>query len=122
MQRFMRLLPVAAFACSFAATAAFAHAFLDRAVPAVGATVQGSPSELQLRFTENIVLAFSGVGLAGPGGPVAIGKPRIAPGQPNVLLVRLGHALKPGTYTVSWHVVSVDTHHTSGTYKFTVAP
>jgi len=36
--------------------------------------------------------------------------------------VRLAHPLKPGTYLVSWHVVSVDTHRTSGTYKFTVTP
>lgn len=123
MHRFMRLLPVAAFACCFAATAAFAHAFLDRAVPGVGATVQGSPSELQLSFTQNIVLAFSGVRIAAAGGgPIPTGKPTLDPAQPNVLHVRLGHALKPGTYVVSWHVVSVDTHPTSGTYKFTVAP
>ncbi len=123
MQRFMRLLPVAAFACSFAATAAFAHAFLDRAVPGVGATVQGSPSELQLSFTQNIVLAFSGVHIAvAGGGAIPTGKPRLDPAQPNVIHVPLGHALKPGTYVVSWHVVSVDTHPTSGTYRFTVAP
>ncbi|MGH6674956.1 MAG: copper resistance protein CopC [Xanthobacteraceae bacterium] len=36
--------------------------------------------------------------------------------------MKLGRALKPGIYIVSWHVVSVDTHHTQGTYKFTVAP
>ena len=37
---------------------------------------------------------------------------------PNVLTVRLGHSLRPGAYVVSWHVLSVDTHHTSGTYRF----
>ena len=59
---------LAALACVFAATAAFAHAFLDHAVPAVGATVSGSPSELQLSFTQNLVPAFSGVSLASAGG------------------------------------------------------
>lgn len=122
MQRFVTLLLSAAFACIFAATA-FAHAFLARAVPGVGSTVTGSPSELQLSFTQNIVLAFSGVRLAGAGGQaIAIGKPRLDPAQPNVLHVRIEHPLKPGAYLVSWHVVSVDTHRTSGTYKFTVAP
>ena len=29
--------------------------------------------------------------------------------------------LTPGTYTVNWHVTSVDTHKTEGNYKFTVA-
>lgn len=123
MQRFIKLPSIAALACTLAATAAFAHAFLNRAVPGVGTTVQAAPSQLELRFTENIVLAFSGVRIVAAGGaPVAAGKPTIPSGQPNVLQVRLGHPLKPGTYLVTWHVVSVDTHHTLGTYKFTVAP
>jgi copper resistance protein C len=29
--------------------------------------------------------------------------------------------LPPGTYTVNWHVTSVDTHKTEGNYTFTVA-
>jgi methionine-rich copper-binding protein CopC len=123
MQRFLTRLLIAALACSFAATAAFAHAFLDRAVPAVGGTVQGSPSELTLSFTQNIVAAFSGVQIAtAEGQAVPAGKANVDPGQPNMLHVRLGRPLKPGTYVVSWHVVSVDTHPTSGTYKFTVGP
>ncbi|MGO9682904.1 MAG: copper resistance protein CopC, partial [Beijerinckiaceae bacterium] len=76
-----------------------------------------------LTFTQNIVLAFSGVQIAAlGGGAIPAGKPTLDPASPNTLHVRLGHALKPGTYIVSWHVVSVDTHPTSGTYKFTVAP
>ncbi len=123
MQRFLAFPVAAAFACVLAATAAYAHAFLDRAVPGVGATVNGSPSELQLSFSQNIVPAFSGVRLAAAeGGQIPTGKATLDPGSPNVLRVRLGQVLKPGTYVVSWHVVSVDTHPTSGTYRFTVAP
>ncbi len=119
MQRLLTL--TAAVACSLAATPSFAHAFLDHAVPAVGGTVTGSPRELQLTYTENIVLPFCGVRIASEGGgAVPSARPRL--GAPNELIVKLGHALKPGTYVVSWHVVSVDTHHTQGTYKFTVAP
>jgi copper resistance protein C len=99
---------------------AFAHAFLDHAVPGVGMTVGTSPVELELTFTQDLVPAFSGVRVTGPSGPVAIGKPVFGPA--NTLHVRLAHALKPGAYMVSWHVVSVDTHRTQGTYKFTVAP
>jgi len=121
MRQSLKLLAAAAFACVIAATAAFAHAFLDTASPGVGATVSGSPSELRLSFTQNLVLAFSGVQIsAAAGGQVPAGKPVLA--APNVLSVRLGHALKPGAYVVSWHVVSIDTHPTSGTYHFTVAP
>ncbi len=118
-----RTLALVAFACAFVATAAFAHAFLDHAVPGVGATVSASPSELELSFTQNIVPAFSGVEIAAAGGgAVPTSKPAVDSGSPNVIHVRLGHALKPGVYIVSWHVVSVDTHRTSGSYKFTVAP
>jgi copper resistance protein C len=122
MQRFSMIRIAAAVTCTLAATAAYAHAFLDRAIPGVGATVNGSPSELLLSFTQNVVPAFSGVTLAAAeGGQIPTGKPALDPAKPNTLHVRLGHALKPGTYVVTWHVVSVDTHPTSGTYRFSVA-
>lgn len=121
MQQSCKLLIATALACVLAATAAFAHAFLDTASPGVGATVSGSPSELRLTFTQNLVLAFSGVQIsAADGGAISAGKAVLT--APNVLTVRLGHSLRPGAYVVSWHVLSVDTHHTSGTYRFTVAP
>jgi methionine-rich copper-binding protein CopC len=120
MKRIFSLL-VISLACMLFDSHAFAHAFLEHAVPGVGMTVSGSPGELQLTFTEDIVPAFSGVHVATEGGAVvAAGK--AVPGPANTLHVRLAHALKPGTYLVSWHVVSVDTHHTQGSYKFTVAP
>jgi methionine-rich copper-binding protein CopC len=123
MQRFLIFSTVAIFACALAATSAFAHAFLERAVPGVGATVNASPSELQLNFTQNIVLAFSGVQLAtAEGAAIPTGKPVLDPGNPNALHVPLGQPLKPGVYAVSWHVLSVDTHPSKGTYKFTITP
>ena len=120
MKRFLRIALSAAFVCALA-TAAYAHAFLDRAVPGVGGTVSGSPAELKLSFTQDIVVAFSGVQISAVGGgAVPAGKPTL--GAPNVMSVSLGRALKPGAYRVSWHVVSVDTHASSGAYQFTVAP
>jgi methionine-rich copper-binding protein CopC len=119
----LRTVILAAFACVFAATAAEAHAFLDHAVPAVGATVTGSPVEIELSFTQNIVPAFSGAEIApAEGGAVSAGKPAVDPGSPNAFRLRLAHALKPGVYIVNWHVVSVDTHRSSGSYRFTVSP
>ena len=111
----------ATLAATLATTCAFAHAFLDRAMPGVGATVGTGPSELELTFTQDVVPALSGVTLAtAGGGSVATAKP--VPGPANTLHVKLGRALGPGTYVVSWHVVSVDTHPTSGKYRFIVAP
>lgn len=122
MQRFPITL-AAAFSCGLAATPAFAHAFLDRAVPAVGSTVSGSPSELRLAFSEALVPAFASVQITtAQGAPVAAGKATLDPTDPSVLHVRLAQPLKPGAYKVTWHVVSVDTHRTDGSYAFTVAP
>ena len=123
MRRFLTIILCTAFAWGVAASAAFAHAFLDHAVPPVGGTVSGSPSELRLTFTERLVPAFSGVQIATAGGaPVAAAKATLDPADPATLHVRLSQPLKPGVYKVTWHVVSVDTHRTSGSYAFTVAP
>lgn len=121
MKRSSLLIIATCLASILAGTQAFAHAFLDHAQPGVGTTIGASPSELELTFTEDIVAAFSGVHVATAGGaPVPTGKAVVGPA--NTLHVRLARTLKPGTYVVSWHVVSVDTHHTQGTYKFTIAP
>lgn len=101
----------------------FAHAFLDHAVPGVGATVSGSPGELQLTFTEGVVVALCGVRVAAVGGgAVSVAKPTGNGKESDVLRVHLGKPLKAGTYAVNWHVVAVDSHPTSGSFKFTVAP
>ncbi len=122
MKRFLTL-TAAILASATVTTTAFAHAFLEKAVPGVGASVSGSPNELELSFTQNIVPAFSGVTIAAvDGGAVPAGKATVDPSSPNALYVKLAHPLKPGTYVVSWHVVSVDTHPSSGTYQFTVSP
>ncbi len=125
MARFLTIFlgAACACACALAATAAYAHAFLDHAVPGVGATISGSPTELKLTFTESLEPAFSGVQLAtAAGAPVAAGKATVDPSDPATLHVRLAQPLKPGAYKVTWHVVSVDTHRTAGAYSFTVAP
>ena len=110
-------------ACAIGSTAASAHAFLERAVPSVGGTVHAAPAELDLSFTQNVVVALSGVAVAqSGGGAVPAAKPTLDGANPSLLHVRLARPLAPGTYLVTWHVVSVDTHPTSGTYKFTVAP
>jgi copper resistance protein C len=123
MHRFPTIILGAAVACGVGAGSAFAHALLDHAVPGVGATVSSSPNELMLTFTEALVPAFARVQIATAGGaPVAAGKAMLDPADPRTLHVRLSQPLKPGAYKVTWHVVSVDTHRTDGSYAFTVAP
>ena len=99
-----------------------AHAQLERAVPPVGSTVRAAPAELELDFSEGVEPRFSSFVVSGAAGEaVHAGAVHTAPGQAGHVLVPVGQ-LAPGTYTVTWHVVSVDTHKTQGTYRFTVAP
>ncbi|WP_036259850.1 copper homeostasis periplasmic binding protein CopC [Methylocapsa aurea] len=123
MLRFLKFSIAAALMSWLAATTASAHALLDSASPPVGGTVSGSPREIRLFLTQGIVPAFSGVTVTDANGaPVPTGKLAVDPSNPSIVIVRLGQALRPGAYTVRWHVVSVDTHPTQGSFRFTVAP
>ncbi len=104
-------------ALMLAAAPAHAHASLDHATPRVGSTIPSAPSEVVLTFTQNIEPAFSGVTVRdGAGKRVEAGKPAISGNQMRVP-VRGG---APGTYRVRWHVLSVDTHRSDGSFSFRV--
>jgi copper resistance protein C len=104
-------------------SAAFAHALLLKAVPAVGGTVPASPAQLKLSFTEGVEPRFSGVELhAADGHAVETGAVSGDPADKATLIVPLKSTLAPGSYKVTWHVVSVDTHKTQGSFSFDVKP
>ena len=101
---------------------ALAHAFLDRASPAVGSTVHTAPTEVRISFTEQLEPAYSTAHVEDASGTsVGTGDAHIDQTERSVLIVPVG-ALKPGRYKVIWQVLSVDTHVTNGTFSFTVAP
>jgi methionine-rich copper-binding protein CopC len=97
-----------------------AHAFLEHADPAVGSSVQTSPSEVQIRFTENIEPTVSSIQVFDASGKEV--------DKRDLHLDRSDHAvlhislppLGVGTYKVTWRVVSVDTHVTNGNFTFRV--
>ncbi|WP_369719769.1 copper resistance protein CopC [Bradyrhizobium sp. LLZ17] len=94
-----------------------AHAFLDHADPRVGNKVATPPREVTLFFTQKLEGAFSNVTVTNAAGQrVDTGKPRISGSQMSVSL-RPGGS---GTYHVTWHVLSVDTHTTDGNFTFEV--
>jgi methionine-rich copper-binding protein CopC len=100
----------------------WSHAFLARAAPAVGSTVPAAPAEIVLRFTEPVEPAFSVVTVTGTGGDrVDAGDLHADPADPTILRASL-KPLAAGIYKVVWRVVSVDTHVTTGEFRFTVAP
>ena len=103
------------------ATSAFAHAELKKATPPVGGTV-ASASEIRLDFSEGVEPKFSKVSLTGPDGAVPLGATKTESGNQAVLIVPISKPLSAGAYKVHWQAVSVDTHHTQGTFEFTVKP
>jgi copper resistance protein C len=118
----IRLRVATSLAFVLASSAAFAHAQLQKATPAVGGTV-ASASEIRLEFSEGVEPRFSGVTLtAADGATVSLGAARVEPGHQEVLIVPVVKPLPPGAYTVHWHAVSVDTHHTQGDFQFSVKP
>jgi methionine-rich copper-binding protein CopC len=117
MQMFIRGM-IAVLALGGFTTIAQAHAMLDQASPAVGSSVSGSPGVIRLWFTEALEPRFSGAEVTGPSGS-RVGGGGSASG--NQLSVSVPH-LAPGTYHVHWHVISVDTHKTEGSFTFDVRP
>ena len=75
------------------------------------------PRELTLSYTQNLEPAFSEVEVSDASGKrVDLGKPSIS-----AAVMRVGlKPLSPGTYRVRWHVLSVDTHTTEGSFTFHV--
>jgi hypothetical protein len=97
--------------------AAFAHAFLDHASPAVGSTLAASPPQVRIWFTQALEPSFSGAEVSDAKDiRVDNGAPQIAG---NLMTVAL-KPLPPGEYKVHWHVISVDTHATEGNFTFRV--
>jgi len=109
-------LTIAALALSLSVitTGAEAHARLDSASPAVGSTVSSSPSQVTLHFTEALEPKFSGADVRSSSGA------RVDTGSSaSGTTIRVGvKSLGPGTYTVNWHALSVDTHKTQGSFSF----
>lgn len=117
----MQKMIIATVCASLTSTAALAHAFLDRAIPAVGSQVAASPSAVTLTYTEPVEPLFSTVHVTDATGTrMEDGKPAVH-GDKQTLIVNV-KKLPPGVYTVEWHVTSVDTHKTEGHFTFTVKP
>jgi copper resistance protein C len=116
----MRTISLFTLAMLSAASPAFAHAMLERASPLVGSEVPAPPHQIVLTFTEGVEPLFSTIELRDAHGTaVATGKPQSDQGNKRKLVVELP-ALGGGTYTVTWHATSVDTHKTEGSYQFIV--
>jgi copper transport protein len=93
---------------------AHAHAVLVESMPADGAALESAPDRVTLRFNEPVrVISLQLVGEDGQATPLAEA-PQNTPDQVEAPLP----ALSPGSYVVSWRLLSVDGHPIGGSVFF----
>jgi len=118
MKTSMALLSV--LAVSLLGSSAEAHPTLKSATPPAE-SMAAAPTEIRLSFSEGVIVKLSSVELKDQTGKkIAIGKLANDPKDQKQLIVPLQGPLTVGTYTVTWNVVSVDTHRVNGMYSFKV--
>ncbi|HJU29479.1 MAG TPA: copper resistance CopC family protein [Candidatus Binataceae bacterium] len=118
--RKLGVLGAAALAIVATASLANAHSFPQSENPPAGATLPASPPRVTIEFDAPIEKLFTSVKvLDSSGRDQAEGAPTVAP-DGRTLSVDL-RKLPPGDYTVKWTVVCIDSHHTQGSYQFTIA-
>lgn len=99
---------------------AAAHAFLDHAEPRVGSDLTEAPKQIKIWFTQLIEPAFSKIQVFDSRGKEIDQKDTHVDEKDHKLLIVSLPALPADTYKVSWHVVSVDTHRTQGSFQFVI--
>jgi copper transport protein len=98
-----------------------AHATLESSTPARGAALERPPGEVVLRFSEPVEVAFGAVRVIDAGGrELARGDAYHPDGAGSAVAVRLPPELPRGGYTVTYRVISADSHPVSGGFVFGV--
>ncbi|MCC9710913.1 copper resistance protein CopC [Streptomyces sp. MNU76] len=103
------------------ATPASAHAVLTGSDPREGTVLKTAPKQVTVSFSESVALTEDSVRVLDPDSrPVTAGDPERAQGRADTARVPLTDGLEQGTYTVSWRVLSEDSHAISGAFTFSI--
>jgi methionine-rich copper-binding protein CopC len=97
---------------------ASAHADLVSATPADKSTVNGTPTEIVLTFSESLDPAKSSMILRDPSGS-QVAKAGVDPAEDTVMRLT-PPALEPGAYEIDWTSAALDGHLLRGKVTFTV--
>nr|WP_202515567.1 copper resistance protein CopC [Streptomyces sp. SID161] len=98
---------------------ASAHAALTGSDPAQGVVVDKAPTQVSLTFSEKVAMSDDSLRVLDPRGkPVQTGGPANVSGT--TYAVQLKSGLSKGTYTVTYQVVSADSHPVAGAFTFSV--
>lgn len=101
----------------------FAHAALRHAAPAAGETIDAAADTLTLEFSTDVDLTAVELTLHDAAGKDIDLKAADGDAKSGTIVSRtLKAPLPAGTYEVKWRVLSIDGHHTRGSYTFDVKP
>ena len=102
-----------------AAPSASAHAILQESSPANDEVVRVSPPAVTLKFNEAVETAFGSIRVYNCGGERVDSGKVSRPDQESVSVL-VGNRLPRGSYTVTWRVISADSHPVAGAFVFHV--
>lgn len=113
------LTALAAAVALVAAPAARAHAVLLTSAPQAGAVLEDAPKAIVLYFNEPVETAFGAVRVY-DGEANRVDSGEISQPESHQVAVAIDRPLARGTYTVTWRVVSADSHPVHGAFVFHV--
>jgi copper transport protein len=104
-------------------SAATAHAYLVRTVPAASVVLTSPPASIQLTYDEAVEPRLAIISVTDEQGRQETNGPvRRSPANPDTLIVPLRAHLPQGWYLIYWRAISVDGHPVQGAFTDAVGP
>ncbi|MBV9604806.1 MAG: FixH family protein [Solirubrobacterales bacterium] len=104
-------------------SAASAHAYLVKTVPAASVVLNAPPSTIQLTYDEAVEPRLAIISVTDAGGhQETTAAVRRSPANPDTLVVPLRAKLPEGWYLIYWRAISVDGHPVQGAFTYAVGP
>ncbi len=98
------------------------HLRLVKSLPGDGDVLSSAPPEIQLWFSQKPEMGLTTIRLLRPDSSKVETGP-VAPADDSLAVkAKIGSALVPGRYTVTWKTASRDGHVVRGSYDFMVVP
>jgi copper resistance protein C len=98
----------------------FAHAIMVKSQPVVDSTIGESPKQVDVWFNDKVGSEYKALAVIDSAGKRVDNKDAAQETFDQSHLYTTIPELLPGTYTVRYRVVSLDTHIVTGKFKFTI--
>lgn len=98
----------------------FAHAIMVKSQPVVDSTIGESPKQVDVWFNDKVGSEYKALAVIDSAGKRVDNKDAAQETFDQSHLYTTIPELTPGTYTVRYRVVSLDTHIVTGKFKFTI--